>query len=286
MFTPINDPTAFIARRSLPHTGRLCRRYAHCTPIFRRTSALSVSVLLRSLSVARRCVAHIPCPPEAVFASASLRRKGLVLLILASMATPGSARRASTSMESPATMEESCLSACQISRTGSLASLTDPASLEARPIDVIVAVPEGGRKRQKPSVARRNIDDRRPFAAVVLRAAERYRVDADLLHALIEVESGYRSDARSPRGAMGLMQLMPVTVEAYGVTDPYDPQENIDAGAQHLRRLLDVFDMAGALAAYNAGQGAVRRFGGIPPYPETRRYVRRILDLVTALEDE
>jgi soluble lytic murein transglycosylase-like protein len=189
-------------------------------------------------------------------------------------------------MESPATMEESCLSACQISRTGSLASLTDPASLEARPIDVIVAVPEGGRKRQKPSVARRNIDDRRPFAAVVLRAAERYRVDADLLHALIEVESGYRSDARSPRGAMGLMQLMPVTVEAYGVTDPYDPQENIDAGAQHLRRLLDVFDMAGALAAYNAGQGAVRRFGGIPPYPETRRYVRRILDLVTALEDE
>jgi soluble lytic murein transglycosylase-like protein len=81
---------------------------------------------------------------------------------------------------------------------------------------------------------------------------------------------------------MGLMQLMPTTARQYAVANAYDARSNIEAGARHLRMLLDRFDVSLALAAYNAGEGAVRRFGGIPPYPETRDYVRRILRLVDA----
>lgn len=120
----------------------------------------------------------------------------------------------------------------------------------------------------------------KPYAELVRGASERHRVDADILHALIEIESGYRADAESSRGAMGLMQLMPDTAARYKVRDPFDPAANIDAGARFLRQLFDEFGMRGGLAAYNAGAGSVRRFRGIPPYPETRRYVARILDLV------
>ena len=81
---------------------------------------------------------------------------------------------------------------------------------------------------------------------------------------------------------MGLMQLMPTTARQYAVANPYDPKSNIEAGARHMRTLLDRFEVSLALAAYNAGEGAVRRFGGIPPYPETRDYVRRSLRLVDA----
>jgi soluble lytic murein transglycosylase-like protein len=79
---------------------------------------------------------------------------------------------------------------------------------------------------------------------------------------------------------MGLMQLMPRTARQYDLDDPYDPAGNVDAGARHLRDLLDRFDLPVALAAYNAGEGAVRRYGGVPPYRETRDYVARILRLV------
>ena len=120
----------------------------------------------------------------------------------------------------------------------------------------------------------------RPYAGIVRAAAERHRVGAEILHALIEVESGYRADAVSRRGAMGLMQLMPVTVERYNVADPFDPAANIDAGARYLRYLFDQFGMQAGLAAYNAGEGAVRRFRGVPPYRETVRYVARVLSIV------
>jgi len=105
-------------------------------------------------------------------------------------------------------------------------------------------------------------------------------VDPDLVRALIKVESDYQQRARSRRGAMGLMQLMPTTARQYGVTDPYDPRSNIEAGIKHLKSLLDRFPPALALAAYNAGDAAVERFRGMPPYPETREYVARILKLV------
>ena len=123
----------------------------------------------------------------------------------------------------------------------------------------------------------------RPYARLVEQAATRHGVDPGLVHALIEVESGYRADAVSSVGAMGLMQLMPRTARRYGVSDPLDPAANIDAGTQHLRALLDEFGPLyelSALAAYNAGEGVVRRHGGIPPYPQTHRFVRRVLEVL------
>ena len=126
----------------------------------------------------------------------------------------------------------------------------------------------------------------RPYGPLIQRAAEAHGVDPYLIHALIEAESGYRATAISHRGAMGLMQLMPSLAEEYAVTDPYDPAENIAAGARHLRRLMDRYGVASALAAYNAGEGAVRRFDGIPPYPETQGYVARVMDLVDANQSD
>lgn len=120
----------------------------------------------------------------------------------------------------------------------------------------------------------------RPYGTLIQRASVRHGVDQYLIHALIEAESGYRPTAESHRGAMGLMQLMPVLADQYSVMDPYDPAQNIEAGTRHLRRLIDKYGIAGALAAYNAGEGSVRKFDGIPPFPETRRYVARVMDLV------
>jgi transglycosylase-like protein with SLT domain len=116
--------------------------------------------------------------------------------------------------------------------------------------------------------------------AFIDRVSAREGVDAKLVRAVIEVESGYRPRARSPKGAMGLMQLMPATARQYAVKNPYDPATNIEAGIKHLKSLLARFPPALALAAYNAGDAAVRRFGGIPPYAETRNYVSRILQIV------
>jgi soluble lytic murein transglycosylase-like protein len=116
--------------------------------------------------------------------------------------------------------------------------------------------------------------------AFIDRVSAREGVDARLVRAVIEVESGYRPRARSPRGAMGLMQLMPATARRYKVKNPYDPAANIEGGIKHLKSLLARFPREMALAAYNAGDAAVERFGGIPPYAETRNYVSRILQIV------
>lgn len=124
------------------------------------------------------------------------------------------------------------------------------------------------------------LDSTEGFAPLIEAAASRHGVDPRLLAAVVRVESDFKPRARSRKGAMGLMQLMPGTARQYAVTDPYEPGPNIDAGARHLRSLLDRFDLRVALAAYNAGEGAVRRFGGVPPYRETREYVRRILAMV------
>jgi len=107
-----------------------------------------------------------------------------------------------------------------------------------------------------------------------------------LVGAVIKVESGFQTRARSPKGAMGLMQLMPDTARRYAVGRPYDPATNIDAGTRHLRSLLDRFPLDLALAAYNAGEATVSRFQGIPPYPETRDYVARILKLIETSADK
>jgi soluble lytic murein transglycosylase-like protein len=115
--------------------------------------------------------------------------------------------------------------------------------------------------------------------------AQTHALDADLLHAVVSVESGFNARAVSPKGARGLMQLMPATAARFGVADPLDPRQNLIGGARYLRLLIDRFsgDIPLALAAYNAGEGAVERHGTqIPPYAETQRYV----PLVLATRDE
>ena len=117
--------------------------------------------------------------------------------------------------------------------------------------------------------------------SVLNKAAARFGLRPELLRAVAQAESGFNPRAVSSAGAQGIMQLMPATAKALGVRDPFDPVENIFAGAAYLRSLLDRFggNEALALAAYNAGPGAVRRFGGIPPYAETQAYVNRVLSL-------
>jgi hypothetical protein len=119
-----------------------------------------------------------------------------------------------------------------------------------------------------------------PYADIISAMAETHGVDPMLVSALIQVESGNKPTARSNKGAMGLMQLMPSTARLYKLRNPYDPKANIAAGVKHLKSLLDRFRTVDlALAAYNAGEGAVKKFNGIPPYRETRDYVTRILSL-------
>lgn len=119
-----------------------------------------------------------------------------------------------------------------------------------------------------------------PYGEIITSMAETHGVDPMLVRALIRVESADLPTARSHKGAMGLMQLMPSTARLYKVRNPYDPKANIAAGVKHLKSLLDQFRTVDlALAAYNAGEGAVKKFNGIPPYRETRDYVSRILAL-------
>ena len=115
--------------------------------------------------------------------------------------------------------------------------------------------------------------------AIITKAAEAHDVDPNLVRAVIKVESAYKPRARSHKGAMGLMQLMPGTARDYGVRNAYDPEENIYAGVKHLKSLLNRFDVRLAVAAYNAGAATVERYGGIPPYKETRDYVKKVLSL-------
>ncbi len=117
----------------------------------------------------------------------------------------------------------------------------------------------------------------RPYADLISTIAATHQLDARLVHAVIEQESNYQARARSKKGARGLMQLMPETARQYGVRNSYDPKANLEAGMRHLKGLLSRLDLPIALAAYNAGEGTVRRYGGLPPYPETQAYVRNIL---------
>ncbi len=117
------------------------------------------------------------------------------------------------------------------------------------------------------------------FDDLIQEAAARYRVDPDLVKAVVKAESNFDPTAVSHAGAKGLMQLMDTTAAALGVENVFDPAQNIDAGVRYLAQQLERFgDVRLALAAYNAGPGAVNRYGGIPPYAETQTYVRRVLD--------
>jgi hypothetical protein len=118
------------------------------------------------------------------------------------------------------------------------------------------------------------------YTELIAAAAEAHGVDPILVQALIQVESNYQPRAKSSKGAMGLMQIMPATAREYRVRNAYDPKANLDAGIRRLKGLLDKFQVVDlALAAYNAGEGAVQKFKGIPPYRETQNYVSRILSI-------
>ena len=120
------------------------------------------------------------------------------------------------------------------------------------------------------------------FDPLIQKVAKEQGVDVTLVRAVIQVESGFEPRARSSSGAVGLMQLMPSTARQYGVTPRrlYDPRANMEAGIKHLKSLMDHLPLHLALAAYNAGEGAVQRFRGVPPYPETQKYVSTILALL------
>lgn len=127
---------------------------------------------------------------------------------------------------------------------------------------------------------RLNIDFRTAeLISLAHQLSVRHGVDHRLVESLVEMESGFDVRAVSRAGAMGLMQLMPAVARQYGVSDPFDPWQNLDGGIRHLRELLVRYgaDLERTLAAYNAGSGAVDRYGGIPPYDETQNYVRRVL---------
>jgi len=155
---------------------------------------------------------------------------------------------------------------------------------------VVLALKGGGEMGVPPAAVRGFVSDEvldevaapaggdlRDLAAAVAR---RHGLDPDLVMAVVSVESGFRPQAVSPKGAQGLMQLMPKTASSLGVTDAFDPAQNLDGGTRHLGQLLTLYggDLTRALAAYNAGEGAVHRHGGVPPYRETRAYVKRVLE--------
>ena len=122
------------------------------------------------------------------------------------------------------------------------------------------------------------LSDKTPFERIIRAAADRYRVDADLIHCVIAIESNFDPKAVSPKNARGLMQLMPQTAAQFGVKDAFNPEQNVDAGTRYLRQLIDRYNnLTLALAAYNAGPERVDQHGRrVPPYLETMKYVQRI----------
>jgi hypothetical protein len=117
--------------------------------------------------------------------------------------------------------------------------------------------------------------------ALIDQIAKTYRIDPWLIRAIVQAESAFQPKAISSAGAMGLMQLMPATARRFGVMDPFEPVQNITGGVKYLRWLIDHFnnDYTKAIAAYNAGENAVKKYNGIPPYPETKAYVPRVMKL-------
>ncbi|MBI9044904.1 MAG: lytic transglycosylase domain-containing protein [Anaerolineaceae bacterium] len=124
------------------------------------------------------------------------------------------------------------------------------------------------------------------FKDLIEQISSQYNVDSDLVQAVVQAESNYDANAVSHAGAQGLMQLMPATAQSLGVSDPFDPVENVTGGVKLLRELLDRYDgnLPLTLAAYNAGPGAVQTYGGIPPYQETQIYVERVTNLYQAFD--
>ena len=149
--------------------------------------------------------------------------------------------------------------------------------VESKPVDEIkeAEVKESVELKSKIDLKAQKAD----IDELIATFSEKYDVDGDFIKAIIKQESGFNAKATSKKGAMGLMQLMPKTAESLGVVDAYNPSENIEGGVKYLKGLLEKYDNNKelALAAYNAGPGTVKKYGGIPPYKETQNYVNAIM---------
>jgi soluble lytic murein transglycosylase-like protein len=157
-----------------------------------------------------------------------------------------------------------------------------PEGAEGRASEPFRASPRSVRVFSESLAPSSGISFSHPFSSQILEAAKQHRIDPALLAAIIRVESNFVARAVSRKGARGLMQLMPATARRLGVTRPFDPRDNIRGGAAYLAELAERFGETNAeliLAAYNAGENAVEEFGGVPPYRETRDYVKRVLAL-------
>jgi soluble lytic murein transglycosylase-like protein len=148
----------------------------------------------------------------------------------------------------------------------------EPAPLPEPPVaESVVVVPA-----LQPTVSLAELSQR-PFADMIQTVSARHGVDPVLVHAMIQAESNYQPRARSTKGARGLMQVLPSTARQFGGGNLFDPQHNLDTGVRYLKGLLTQFELTQAIAAYNAGPAAVRRYGGVPPYAETQAYVEKVL---------
>lgn len=165
-------------------------------------------------------------------------------------------------------------------------SVSEP-EREIRPL-VVEPKPAGTEspRAEKASAPAYNVVAASSLDKLIEQIAQNYHIHPAFVHAVIKAESNYNPRARSPKGALGLMQLMPKTAQKFGVTNVYNPVENVEGGVRYLRYLLDLYAPLGdknqarlSLAAYNAGENAVDRFGGVPPYWETKQYVRRVSEL-------
>jgi soluble lytic murein transglycosylase-like protein len=146
-------------------------------------------------------------------------------------------------------------------------------------------IPDPPAPVQQVALKAEEIDRNFAYADLVVSLAKKHEVDWKLVAAVMRAESNFNPRAVSPKGALGLMQLMPATARRYSVTDPYDPVQNIDAGVRHLKMLIQRFPgkLDLVLAAYNSGEKTVDRFKGIPPFSETRSYVKKVLHWMNGL---
>jgi soluble lytic murein transglycosylase-like protein len=183
---------------------------------------------------------------------------------------PGSATTAATTTAAPTTATSTV--SPYGSATAAYGSGAATTALTSTPGSATGAVPTSGSAGST------------PYDALISQAAERYGLDPAVLHGLIQQESGFDPNSQSSAGAAGLTQLMPATASSMGVSNPLNPAESIEGGARYLSQLMTQFggNTTDALAAYNAGPGAVKQYGGVPPYAETQDYVTKVLGYANA----
>ncbi len=175
------------------------------------------------------------------------------------------------------------LAVCPSSNGGEIGSFTEPDGRRtfSNTGNIAVSRPSAAAESASPPRTRRRGQPPAGIGRLIDRIARKHGMDPELVKAVARVESNYNPTAISPKGALGVMQLLPATAERFGVANAYDPAQNIEGGIRYLKFLRDQFpdNLSLVLAAYNAGENAVRKHGGIPPYQETRDYVRKIRQL-------